>query len=108
MYYGWLIVAGAFIAQFFVTGFFTYGFPLMVIPVEAEFGVSRTEVMYGITWATGLGLLISPLVGTLADKWSIRGLMAIGAACSGPRFDSTVEKSERFSNSHWFSPYLPV
>ena len=22
MYYGWLIVAGAFIAQFFVTGFF--------------------------------------------------------------------------------------
>jgi MFS family permease len=83
MYYGWLIVAGAFIAQFFVTGFFTYGFPLMVIPVEAEFGVSRTEVMYGITWATGLGLLISPLVGTLADKWSIRGLMAIGAGVLG-------------------------
>jgi len=83
MYYGWLIVAGAFIAQFFVTGFFTYGFPLMVIPVEAEFGVSRTEVMYGITWATGLGLLFSPLVGTLADKWSIRGLMVIGAAVLG-------------------------
>ena len=83
MYYGWLIVAGAFIAQFFVTGFFTYGFPLMVMPVEAEFNVSRTEVMYGITWSTGLGLLVSPLVGMLADKWSIRGLMVIGAAAFG-------------------------
>ena len=83
MYYGWLIVAGAFTAQFFVTGFFTYGFPLMVMPVEAEFGVSRTEVMYGITWATGLGLLVSPLIGMLADKWSIRGLMVIGAAAFG-------------------------
>lgn len=83
MYYGWLIVAGAFIAQFFVTGFFTYGFPLMVIPVEAEFGASRTEVMYGITWATGLGLLVSPLVGMLADKWSIRGLMVLGSAALG-------------------------
>ena len=83
MYYGWLIVAGALIAQFFVTGFFTYGFPLMVMPVEAEFDVSRTEVMYGITWSTGLGLLVSPLVGILADKWSIRGLMVIGAAAFG-------------------------
>ena len=36
MYYGWLIVAGAFLAQFFITGFFTYGFPLMVVPVEME------------------------------------------------------------------------
>ena len=83
MYYGWLIVAGAFIAQFFITGFFSYGFPLMVIPVEAEFGVSRTEVMYGITWSTGLGLLVSPLVGMLADKWSIRSLMVTGAAAFG-------------------------
>ena len=83
MYYGWLIVAGAFVAQFFITGFFSYGFPLMVIPVEAEFGASRTEVMYGITWSTGLGLLVSPLVGMLADKWSIRGLMVAGAAAFG-------------------------
>ncbi|MDG2045666.1 MAG: MFS transporter [Halioglobus sp.] len=83
MYYGWLIVSGAFIAQFFVMGFFSYGFPLMVMPVEAEFGVSRTEVMYGITWSTGLGLLASPLVGLLADKWSIRGLMVTGAAAFG-------------------------
>lgn len=83
MYYGWLIVAGAFLAQFFVTGFFTYGFPLMVVPVQNEFGVSRTEVMYGITWSTGLGLFIAPLIGMLADKWSIRGLMMIGAAAFG-------------------------
>lgn len=83
MYYGWLIVAGAFLAQFFVTGFFTYGFPLLVVPVQTEFGVSRTEMMYGITWSTGLGLIVAPLVGMLADKWSIRGLMVIGAAALG-------------------------
>ena len=83
MYYGWWIVAGAFIAQFFMTGFFTYGFPFMVVPVETEFGVSRTEVMYGITWATALGLLVAPVVGMLADKWSIRWLMTLGAICFG-------------------------
>ena len=83
MYYGWLIVAGAFIAQFFVTGFFTYGFPLIVMPVQLEFDVSRTEVMYGITWATALGLVVAPLIGILADKWSIKNLMAIGAVSLG-------------------------
>ncbi len=83
MYYGWLIVAGAFIAQFFVTGFFSYGFPLMVVPVQLEFDVTRTEVMYGITWATALGLVVAPLIGMLADKWSIKKLMAIGAVTLG-------------------------
>ena len=83
MYYGWLIVAGAFIAQLFVTGFFTYGFPLIVMPVQHEFDVSRTEVMYGITWATALGLVVAPLIGILADKWSIKNLMAIGAVSLG-------------------------
>ncbi len=83
MYYGWWIVAGAFLAQFFITGFFTYGFPFMVVPVETEFGVTRTEVMYGITWATALGLVVAPIVGMLADKWSIRWLMTLGAVFFG-------------------------
>lgn len=83
MYYGWLIVAGAFLAQFFITGFFTYGFPLMVVPVEMEFNATRTQVMYGITWSTGLGLIVAPIIGMLADKWSIKYLMAIGAAVFG-------------------------
>ena len=53
------------------------------MPVQLEFDVSRTEVMYGITWATTLGLIVAPLIGILADKWSIKNLMAIGAVSLG-------------------------
>jgi len=80
MYYGWVVVAGAFLAQCFITGFYTYGFPLIVVPVEAEFAASRTEVMYGVTFAALFGLLLAPLIGLLADRWSVRALMSIGAA----------------------------
>lgn len=83
MYYGWVIVAGAFLAQFFVTGFYTYGFPAFVGALEVDFNATRTEIMYGITWATALGLFVAPVVGRLADTWSIRGLMTIGAATLG-------------------------
>jgi MFS family permease len=79
MYHGWLIVTGVFVAQLFTLGFFTYAFGLLVVPVQAEFGASRSEVMASMTGAGIVGLFIAPIVGTLVDRWSVRGLMIIGS-----------------------------
>ncbi|MBT3412420.1 MAG: MFS transporter, partial [Halieaceae bacterium] len=78
MFYGWRIVGGAFTAQLFVVGFFTYSVSLLVAPVRAEFGVSLEQVMYSLTSATFLGLFLQPLGGFLIDRYSVRIIMITG------------------------------
>jgi len=85
MFYGWRVVSGAFIAQMFVLGFFTYSASLMVAPVRAEFGASLEQVMYSLAAGTFLGLLITPVAGIMIDKFPVRGLMVVGSIlyCAG-------------------------
>ncbi len=83
MFYGWRIVAGTFISQLFVVGFFTYAASLLIPSVRAEFDVSLEQVMYGMTIGTLLGLVASPLAGALVDRVSVRILMAGGIAAFG-------------------------
>ncbi len=78
MFYGWVIVVGVFVVQLFMVGFFTYGFPLLVDPVQKEFDSSVTDVVLGVSVGAWTGALISPLIGPLVDKWSARGLIVIG------------------------------
>lgn len=78
MFYGWRVVAGVFVAQLFVTGFFTYAVSLLVAPVRAEFGVTLEQVMYSLTAATVLGLVITPVAGVMIDRFPVRTLMAGG------------------------------
>jgi MFS family permease len=79
VYYGWRIVGGAFIAQFFVVGFFTYALSLLIEPVRQDFGVSLEEVMYSLTAATLLGLFLQPAGGILVDRFPVRSVMFVGA-----------------------------
>jgi MFS family permease len=78
VFYGWVIVVSIFIVQLFMVGFFTYGFPLLVDPVQKEFDSSVTDVVLGISIGAWTGAVISPLVGPLVDRWSARGLIVIG------------------------------
>jgi MFS family permease len=88
MFYGWWIVIGVFFAQLFVTGFFVYGFPLLVVPVQAAFGATREQVMWGMSGAGLVGLVIPPVAGYLVDKWSARGLMIIGVVTLALAFEA--------------------
>jgi MFS family permease len=78
VFYGWLIVGAIFVVQLFMVGFFTYGFPLLVDPVQREFDSSVTDVMLGISIAGLVGAVVSPIVGPLVDRWSARSLIVIG------------------------------
>lgn len=83
MHYGWFIVGGALLSQLAIIGFFTYSFSLLVLPLQTSFGVSRTEVMYTMSFTTILGLFLAPTIGFMADKYSIRWLMISGAVIFG-------------------------
>lgn len=77
-YHGWLVVAGAFTGMLLANGFFTYGFTLLVNPLRAEFDATLEQVMYSLTLGTLSGLVISPLIGSLVDRYSVRHLMTLG------------------------------
>lgn len=79
MFYGWVVVAGVFVAQFFMVGFFSYGFALLVDPVQREFGASVTEVQIGLSAGSIVGAVAAPILGPLADRWSARGMIIIGS-----------------------------
>ena len=78
MFYGWWVVASVFIAQMFVVGFVQYAFPFVLVAVKAEFSASTTEANLAMTISGLVGVVLSPLLGPLADRWSARGLMVIG------------------------------
>jgi len=79
MFYGWWIVASVFVAQFFIVGFFSYAFPLIVVPVKESFSATTVEINLAMTTSTVAGILLPPIVGPLVDRWSARKLMIIGA-----------------------------
>ena len=78
MFYGWRVVAGAFVGMVLVNGLFTYGFTVLVDPLRAEFAASLEQVMYSLTIGTFLGLVVGPVTGILIDRYSVRHLMTLG------------------------------
>ena len=79
MYYGWYIVAGVFLSQLFQAGFFIYSFSLLVLPIQTSFDASRAEVMLSMSGATIMGLIASPFVGRMVDRYPARWLLSSGA-----------------------------
>ncbi len=78
MFFGWYVVAGTFVAQMFVFGFFTYSVSLIVPFVRDEFGVSMAEVMYSLSAGTFMGMILLPLAGVMLDRFPVRWIMAAG------------------------------
>lgn len=73
------LVAGLSAAQLVSWGVLTYSFSLMVVPMEAELGWSRTA----LNGALSLGLLVSGLLSYLIGAWIDRGggrmVMSLGS-----------------------------
>lgn len=79
MFYGWRIVAVAVLAMALSNGMSTYSYGLLVLPIGAEFGASRMEMMWGLTASSLAAVLFSPLAGSLMDRRSARALFLLGA-----------------------------
>ncbi len=80
LFYGWWMVATAFIFMMLIVGFALYGLPLFYNLWVAEFGWKRADIQFGNTLGKIIaGPLLGFLVGWLVDRRGPRGVMVTGA-----------------------------
>lgn len=78
-FYGWRIVAVAFIADFFAVGFLFYSYGVFFKAIALDLGGARFGVSVGLTASFLAGSLFAPFLGRALDGRSIRLCMGAGA-----------------------------
>lgn len=78
-YYGWVIVAVAFIAQALMMGSTIYSYSVIAVIINEEFSVSRLQLMLPMTLMTFMGVFFSPLIGVKLDKYPVKYFMLAGS-----------------------------
>jgi MFS family permease len=63
-------------------------FSLFVTPLQSDFGWGRGEIMVGFTIYFLLTGLAAPLVGSLVDRYGVKGVISVGALLTGLGFAS--------------------
>lgn len=97
LYQGWRVLGASFVCAAMALGFTVYVFGIFVVPVSAEFGLSRADANNGMI-ALQLGsVFMAPLVGRLMDRFSARHIMMMG----GVAFGGALMLASRTS-SPWF------
>ncbi|SFR88807.1 MFS transporter [Sphingomonas jatrophae] len=86
MYFGWNIVALGAVVYMIVIGATFNAFGLFVLPVSAEFGLSRANMNSGLILLNFGNAVFAPLVGRLLDRIPARRIMAAAALLFGLSF----------------------
>ena len=79
IYYGWFVLAAAAMLEMLAFGAAAYGAGLFVLPLQAEFHISRADASSPVLILFAGAALVSPLVGRALDHFPIRAF-AIGGA----------------------------
>ena len=79
IYHGWPIAVVSFLAIAGSIGFGQYAFGLFIVPLEQEFGWSRTQINGAIMLGVVLHLF-SPFVGRALDLFGSRYIMSVSLA----------------------------
>jgi MFS family permease len=86
VFYGYWLVAVAFVFMLLSYGCGSFVFSLFVNPLQSAFGWGRGQVMVGFTIFFSSQGLVSPLVGRLVDRFGSRAVLPLGAASMGLGF----------------------
>ncbi|MEW6076804.1 MAG: MFS transporter [Thermodesulfobacteriota bacterium] len=86
IFYGWYIVAVAFIANFMSTGTGFYAFNAFLEPLCQAHGWTRTQVNMALVISTPFGFLGQFIYGTLIMRLGIKKLMMAGSLLGGVAF----------------------
>lgn len=78
VFYGWWIVASAFLIQALVGTLLFQSFGLYVVKLEDDFGWSRTRLSIAFSLARTEDGLLGPLQGWLLDRFGPRAVMQVG------------------------------
>jgi len=83
IFYGWWIVGACFLIAFYVSSVIFYGFTVFFEPLVREFGWSYTQVSFASS-LRGLEMgILSPLIGSLVDRFGSRRLLLAGTITVG-------------------------
>jgi len=101
MFYGWVLAAVAFLVLMLSNGAIMYSYSVVAVPMGLEFEASRLVMMLGVTLMTLCGGIVSPWFGSLVDRWSLKGMMLLGAI--GMSFGYVVLS---FTTASWQVPVV--
>jgi MFS family permease len=82
-YYGWVIVAVVFLAEFTTSGMGGSTISLFFKPMTDSLGWSLTSLVGAVTAQAVAGMVIAPLLGPLLDRYGARPVMLFGALAAG-------------------------
>lgn len=100
---GWaVVVAGLFGNMLLNVGFMSMG--TFMSPLENAFGWSRAEISSGFGLYAIAGIILSPLVGILIDKWGVARVAVPGSLLVGVTF--SLFATSNGSLSYWMLLWL--
>lgn len=94
VYYGWYVLAASAVSEMLVQGATSYASGLFVLPLQAEFHISRAIASLPVLILFAGVMLMAPLVGRALDSKPIRRVMPVGAILLAASFAGIA-----FSNS---------
>ncbi len=86
IFYGYWMVAAAFLCLFMDGGYGVYGFSLFVSNIQKDFGWSRGAIMIGYTIAQMVQAFSHPITGKLVSRYGAGKVIATGALIVGLGF----------------------
>lgn len=80
-YYGWFVLAASAVCEMLTIGATSYAAGLFVLPLQAEFGLSRADASSSLLLLNLGAVFLASLAGRALDRYPIRLVMCAGAAC---------------------------
>jgi MFS family permease len=85
-FYGWRIVAVAFLTHCITTGIVFYSFGVFLSTLSEEFSWTRAQVSFGFSLVALCGAVYSPFVGRIVDRFGPRPSQLAGAVAMAAGF----------------------
>ncbi len=79
LFYGWRIVAAAFVASFTTAGVQAYVAGSFLVPMSDDLGWTRAQFLYGQTLGQFVLAFAGFFIGAYVDRWGAKPLMLAGA-----------------------------
>jgi MFS family permease len=80
-YYGWFVLAASALCEMLAQGATSYGAGLFVLPLQAEYGLSRANASSAILILFVGAVFVAPIAGRILDRFPIRVSVMVGALC---------------------------
>ena len=105
VFYGYWVLIVAFLCLLLFSGCSVGVFSLFVKPLQSEFGWSRGDVMIAFSLLFAVMGLTAPFVGSLIDRFGVRGVIATGALAAGLSFASLYVMNHLW---HFYAAYTVI